>query len=58
MKKILLVNVVEPEESRIAILEDGVLEELYIEFPRISHITTVLTGGPIGAVRTKPVIAN
>ncbi|KKL86514.1 hypothetical protein LCGC14_1943990, partial [marine sediment metagenome] len=31
MKKILLVNVVEPEESRIAILEDGVLEELYIE---------------------------
>lgn len=31
MKKIMLVNVVEPEETRIAILEDGVLEELYIE---------------------------
>ncbi len=30
-KKKLLVNVVEPEESRIAILEDGILEELYIE---------------------------
>ncbi|ODS33140.1 MAG: ribonuclease, partial [Candidatus Scalindua rubra] len=27
----MLINVVEPEESRIAILEDGVLEELYIE---------------------------
>ena len=31
MKKIMLVNVVEPEETRIAILEDGTLEELYIE---------------------------
>ena len=31
MKKKLLINVVETEESRIAILEDGVLEELYIE---------------------------
>ena len=27
----MLINVVEPEESRIAILEDAVLEELYIE---------------------------
>lgn len=27
----MLVNAIEPEESRIAILEDGVLEELYIE---------------------------
>jgi len=31
MKKLMLVNVVEPEETRIAILEDGVLEEFYIE---------------------------
>lgn len=31
----MLINVVEPEESRIAILEDNVLEELYIE--RISR---------------------
>jgi len=31
MKKIMLVNVVEHEETRVAILEDGVLEELYIE---------------------------
>ena len=31
MKKRMLINVVEPEESRIAILEDGILEELYIE---------------------------
>ncbi|MFQ5965479.1 MAG: ribonuclease E/G [Candidatus Scalinduaceae bacterium] len=31
MKKIMLVNAIEPEESRIAILEDKVLEELYIE---------------------------
>jgi len=31
MKKRMLINVVEPEESRIAILEDGILEELYVE---------------------------
>jgi ribonuclease E len=35
MKKEMLINVLEPEECRIAILEDGVLEELYIE--RTSH---------------------
>jgi ribonuclease E len=31
MKKEMLVNALQPEESRIAILEDGVLEELYTE---------------------------
>lgn len=31
MKKEMLINVSQPEECRIAILEDGVLEELYIE---------------------------
>jgi ribonuclease E len=31
MKKEMLINVLQPEESRIAILEDGVLEELYVE---------------------------
>lgn len=31
MKKEMLINVVQPEESRIAIIEDGVLEELYVE---------------------------
>ena len=35
MKKEMLINVLQPEESRIAILEDGVLEELYVE--RTSH---------------------
>jgi len=35
MEKIMLVNVVQPEETRVAILEDGVLEELYLE--RISR---------------------
>jgi ribonuclease E len=35
MKKEMLINVLEPEECRIAILEDGVLEELYVE--RTSH---------------------
>src|SRR5262247_1613742 len=35
MKKIMLINVLQPEECRIAILEDGVLEELYVE--RTSH---------------------
>ena len=31
MKIEMLINVLQPEESRIAILEDGVLEELYVE---------------------------
>jgi ribonuclease E len=31
MKKDMLINVLQPEESRIAIVEDGVLEELYLE---------------------------
>src|SRR3954462_15357430 len=35
MKKEMLINVLEPEECRIAIVEDGVLEELYVE--RSSH---------------------
>src|SRR5438045_6190876 len=35
MKKEMLINVLQPEECRIAILEDGVLEELYVE--RASH---------------------
>ncbi len=35
MKKEMLINVQQPEECRIAILEDGVLEELYVE--RASH---------------------
>ncbi|MGL4461201.1 MAG: S1 RNA-binding domain-containing protein, partial [Planctomycetia bacterium] len=35
MKKEMLINVLQPEETRVAILEDGVLEELYVE--RISN---------------------
>jgi len=35
MKKEMLINVLQPEESRIAIIEDGTLEELYVE--RISQ---------------------
>jgi len=31
MKKEMLINVLQPEESRIAIIEDGILEELYVE---------------------------
>ena len=31
MKKEMLINVSQPEECRIAVIEDGVLEELYIE---------------------------
>src|SRR5947208_2783974 len=35
MKKEMLINVLQAEECRIAILENGVLEELYVE--RTSH---------------------
>ncbi len=31
MKKEMLINVAQPEECRVAVVEDGVLEELYIE---------------------------
>ncbi len=31
MRKEMLINVLQPEESRIAIIEDGILEELYVE---------------------------
>src|SRR6188474_3004959 len=31
MKKTMLINVMQPEECRIAIIEDGVLQELYVE---------------------------
>ena len=31
MKKEMLINALQPEESRIAITENGVLEELYVE---------------------------
>src|SRR3972149_1097499 len=31
MLKQMLINALDPEESRIAILEDGVLEEIYVE---------------------------
>src|SRR5213593_1725883 len=31
MKKEMLINAAQPEECRIAIIEDGVLEELYVE---------------------------
>lgn len=31
MQKTMLINVKEPEESRVAVVEDGVLEEIYVE---------------------------
>ena len=31
MKREMLINVLQPEESRIAVVEDKVLEELYVE---------------------------
>ena len=31
MKKEMLINVMQPEECRIGIIEDGVLQELYVE---------------------------
>lgn len=37
MDKKLLMNVIEPEESRVAVLEDGILEEFYVERGRSGH---------------------
>jgi len=37
MDKKLLMNVIEPEESRVAVLEEGILEEFYVERGRSGH---------------------
>src|SRR4026209_1073991 len=39
MKKEMLVNALQPEESRIAIVENGILEELYIERNSLENFT-------------------
>jgi ribonuclease E len=45
MKKEMLINVLQPEESRIAIIEDGVLEELYVERTSVeSYVGNVYKG--------------
>src|ERR1700694_5898726 len=44
MKKEMLINVLQPEECRIAIVEDGVLEELYVE--RTSHESYIVNIEP------------
>ena len=45
MKKEMLVNVLQPEESRIAIVENGVLEELYVERnSQESHVGNIYKG--------------
>ncbi len=47
MKKEMLVNVLQPEESRIAIVEDGVLEELYVERTSLENYTGNIYKGRI-----------
>ena len=37
MKQEMLINVAQPEECRIAIVEDGLLEELYVERSSDQH---------------------
>src|SRR5271169_661142 len=45
MKKEMMINVLQPEECRIAILEDGVLEELYVErTSRESYVGNIYKG--------------
>ncbi len=39
MRKEMLVNVLQPEESRVAITEDGVLQELYVERNSLENFT-------------------
>ncbi len=47
MKKEMLINVLQPEESRIAILENGVLEELYVERNSQGHIVGNIYKGKV-----------
>src|SRR5271156_927518 len=45
MKKEMLINVLQPEEIRIAIVEDGQLEELYVErTSRESYVGNIYKG--------------
>ncbi|MCK5174783.1 MAG: S1 RNA-binding domain-containing protein, partial [Planctomycetes bacterium] len=45
MSKEMLVNVSEGEECRVAVIDDGVLDELYIErSSRISHVGNIYKG--------------
>ena len=45
MKQEMLINVSQPEECRIAIMEDGVLEELYVErTSQDNHVGTIYKG--------------
>src|SRR2546427_965922 len=45
MKKEMLINVLQPEECRIAIVENGVLEELYVErTSRESYVGNIYKG--------------
>ena len=45
MKKEMLVNVIQPEESRIALVEDAVLQELYVERDsQESHVNNIFKG--------------
>src|SRR3954462_6162993 len=54
MKKEMLINVLEPEECRIAIVEDGILEELYVERTSLESYTGNIYKGKI--VNLEPAI--
>lgn len=54
MKKEMLINVLQPEECRIAIVEDGVLEELYVERTSLESFTGNIYKGRI--VNLEPAI--
>src|SRR5664280_774945 len=54
MKKEMLINVLQPEECRIAIVEDGVLEELYVERTSLESYTGNIYKGRI--VNLEPAI--
>src|SRR5687767_12673291 len=54
MKKEMLINVLQPEECRIAIVEDGVLEELYVERTSLENYTGNIYKGRV--VNIEPAI--
>src|SRR4051812_30083811 len=54
MKKEMLINVLQPEECRIAIVEDGILEELYVERTSLESFTGNIYKGKV--VNLEPAI--
>ena len=56
MKKEMLINVRQPEETRIGVIEDGVLQELYVERNSLDNYVGNIYRGKV--VNLEPIVRN